>query len=75
MSVSHPSAEGYADGMPAPDDETIDRDPRNSEMGDESAMPTEFIDTPHNEPGDQSPPSPEVAEGQDDRDSSGESGG
>lgn len=42
-----------------------DRDPRNSEMNEESAMPTEFIDTPQNEPGDQSPPSPKIAEGQD----------
>ncbi|NNE13090.1 MAG: hypothetical protein HKN41_12690, partial [Ilumatobacter sp.] len=54
--------------MPAPDDQPIDRDPRNSEMSDESSMPSEFIDTPHNEPGaqpDQSPPIPVVAEGQD----------
>lgn len=46
---------------PERDDERddLDRDPRNSEMeGEGGGMPAEFVDTPQNEPGDQSPPNP-----------------
>lgn len=35
-----------------------DQDPRNQEVDGDTGMPAEFIDTPANEPGDQSPPNP-----------------
>ena len=33
-------------------------DPRNREVEPGGVMPAEFVDTPHNRPGDQSPPTP-----------------
>jgi hypothetical protein len=44
-----------------PDDPTPDprnQDPRNQEVDGDEGMPAEFIDTPANRPGDQSPPTP-----------------
>jgi len=37
---------------------TPDPDPRNQEVDGDTGLPAEFIDTPQNEPGDQSPPNP-----------------
>lgn len=41
-----------------PDRDDVDPDPRNSEVTGDDGMPAEFVDTPDNEPGDQSPPNP-----------------
>ena len=39
-----------------PDDTS--NDPRNEHVDGDDGMPAEFIDTPSNQPGDQSPPNP-----------------
>ncbi len=50
--------------MTAPDRD-IEQDPRTEEVeGEHEGMPAEFIDTPANEPGDHTPPSPIGSEGQ-----------
>ena len=37
-------------------------DPRNEEVEPGGGMPAEFIDTPENRPGDQSPPNPAIVD-------------
>jgi len=43
---------------PTTDPDDMSNDPRIEEVDGDDGMPAEFVDTPSNRPGDQSPPNP-----------------
>ncbi len=53
---------------PTSDPDEMSNDPRNEEVHGDEGMPAEFIDTPSNQPGDQSPPNPATVDDGDDDD-------